>query len=331
MRAKPQSVLIRWLFCLLFLTLLLPGVVLAQSSAPLADLNIALWPEYDRPEVLVIFRGRVADNTPLPAALTFKLPATTETLHAIAYVDEGQGTLLNIEEYDFTEGADGRTLSFTTPNRQFQFEYYASDVLSINGNVRDLSFSFAPSADIANFTLELQQPSTAQAFTSDPPPSDTQARQDGLVYAFYELGSLSAGEVRSLQVSYTRSTDELSVNTLGGVSIPTSAEQAPVEVGRGGLKDSLGPILIAAGVLLFTGAIFYWFWGQRGVVIPEPASRRQAERQPRPSRTKKVRPSRSPRPPVADETLAPYCHRCGTKLRGDARFCHACGAERRTG
>lgn len=97
MRAKPQSVLIRWLFCLLFLTLLLPGVVLAQSSAPLADLNIALWPEYDRPEVLVIFRGRVADNTPLPAALTFKLPATTETLHAIAYAREEQEATATID------------------------------------------------------------------------------------------------------------------------------------------------------------------------------------------------------------------------------------------
>lgn len=329
MKLKIRSILIRCLVLSLLLTPLLAGVAQAQSSTPLAELNISLWPEYDRPQqVLVLFRGKVADDVPLPAQVSFTLPATVQALNAVAYLDEAQGTLLNISEYDFADGADGKVLSFATPTRRFQFEYYSSDLLGINGSVRDISFSFTPSTDVAHLTLELQQPTKAQAFTSDPPPSTTETGQDGLTYARYQVGAVSAGDSYSLRASYTRSTD----NPSAGISVPSSPEQAPVEIGGGGLKDNLGPILIAAGVLLLIGAFGYWFWSQRSVAVPEPALRQpspRSQRQPS-SRKRQPSPSRSTRRPASGEAPALYCHRCGTKFRDDAQFCHACGAERRT-
>jgi len=316
MKLKVRSIFSRCLVLSLLLTPLLAGVAQAQSSTPLAELNISLWPEYDRPQqVLVLFRGKVADDVPLPAQVSFTLPATVQALNAVAYLDEAQGTLLNISEYDFADGADGKVLSFATPTRQFQF-------------VRDISFSFTPSTDVANLTLELQQPTRAQAFTSDPPPSTTEIGQDGLTYARYQVGAVSAGDSYSLRASYTRSTD----NPSAGISVPSSPEQAPVEIGGGGLKDNLGPILIAAGVLLLIGAFGYWFWSQRSVAVPEPALRQpspRSQRQPS-SRKRQPSPSRSTRRPASGEAPALYCHRCGTKFRDDAQFCPACGAERRT-
>jgi hypothetical protein len=315
MKIKAKTVLTRPLLLTLLLMFLLVGPGLAQSPTPLADLSIALWPEYDRPEVLVIFRGRVADDVSLPAQVSFTLPPTIQALHAIAYLDQEQGTLVNIPEYDFVEGADGKVLTFTTPSRQFQFEYYSADLLSINGDVRTLFFSFTASTDVANFGLELQQPTTVRAFTSDPPPSDTEVGQDGLVYALYTIGAISAGNSYSLQASYTRSTDKLSAE----VNIP-AMEQMPVEVGDGGLRDYLGLILIVAGVLLLVAAFAYWFWSQRAVVVsPRPSS----------SREKRLHAPRSAPSPAADKKLAVYCHQCGTKFREDGQFCHACGAERR--
>ena len=114
---KSQSVLIRPLLLSLFLMSLLTGTTLAQSPAPLEILNIALWPEYDRPEVLVIVRGQVVEEMPLPAPLSFNLPATVPALNAVAYLDEAQGTLLNMPDYELTEGADGQVLSFSTPSQ----------------------------------------------------------------------------------------------------------------------------------------------------------------------------------------------------------------------
>ncbi len=329
MMSKPQLVLIRYFPLSLLLISLLTGTALAQSPAPLEILNIALWPEYDRPEVLVIYRGQIAEDVPLPAQVSFDLAAGVEDLNAVAYLDEAQGRLLNVPEYELVEGADGKTLSFATPGRQFQIEYYSDDILSRDGDTREISVSFTPSAEVADLSFELQQPTAASDFTSDPPPSDTQVRQDGLAYALYDLGGVSPGESRSLQASYTRGTDELSADASEGINLPSPAEQTPVELGGGGLQDYLGPILIAAGVLLLTGSLVYWFWSQRSVVVPDPAARQPSSQTRRPARRKKPRIAPSTTPPAKNETLAAYCHRCGTKFREDAHFCHACGAERR--
>ncbi len=329
MGIRPRQILIRCLLLSFVLPLLLVGPGFAQVTTPLVDLKIALWPEYDRPEVLVIFQGRVAEEVPLPAPLSFDLPGTVQTLNAVAYLDEAQGTLLNLPDYEVVDGADGKVLSFASPGRQFQFEYYSNDMLNLDGRDRDLSFSFTASIEVANLTFELQQPTTAQTFTSDPLPSTTRVKQDGLAYALYEVGRVSPGDSRSLQASYSRGTDQLSVNALAGVNVPSSPEQTLIVVGARGLKESLGPILIAVGVLLLTGSLFYWFWSQRAVVVPEPAPRqRSAPPRQAPRKRKKIVSGRSP-PPTENQSLAAYCHRCGTRFRDDARFCHACGSERR--
>lgn len=325
---KHGANIFRSLFLSLFLAPMLAGLALAQPPTPLEALTIALWPEFDHPEVLVIYQGQVADEVPLPATLNFILPADVEAPSAVAYLDEAQGRLLNIEDYEFTEGTGGKVLSFATPSRQFQFEYYGDGMLSRDGDTRELSFSFTPGTEVASLSFELQQPTAAGDFTSDPQPTTTQSRGDGLTYALYDLGLVPTGETRALQASYTRATDELSVNTLASVNVPSPSEQPPVEVGGGGLQDYLGPILIGVGILLLTASLLYWFWSQRSVVVPEPASRGSSTQSRRP-RKRKPGVSKSTPSPAEDEKLAAYCHRCGTKFREDGLFCHACGAERR--
>lgn len=326
MKSRTRLLLQRLLLSLL-LALLLASAASAQSPTPLDVLNLALWPEYDRPEVLVIYHGQVAENVPLPAQVSFTLPASVESLNAVAYLDEAQGRLLNIPDPVFVEGADGKLLSFATPGRQFQFEYYDDEMLSQDGQVREISFSFTPSTQVANLSFELQQPAATQGFTSDPPPSETQNRQDGLTYALYDLGPVSPGTTHSLQANYTRDTDQLSAD-LASVNLPSPAEGGPVDVGGGGFQDYLGPILIAVGVLLLTGSLVYWFWSQRSVAMPE-ASARPSGRSRQPARTGRSAVSKTTPPPAKENKLAAYCHRCGTKFREEAYFCHACGAERR--
>jgi hypothetical protein len=328
MMPKVKSILVRPLLLSLFTISLLTSATMAQSPAPLELLNIALWPEYDRPEVLVIYRGQVAEDVPLPAQVSFNLPEDVEALNAVAYLDEAQGRLLNLPEHELIDSADGKVLSFATPSREFQFEYYSDGILSRDGDAREVSFSFTPTAEVAALSFELQQPTGTSHFTSEPPASDTEARQDGLTYAFYDLGAASTGASRSLQASYTRDTDQLSAESLVTVNVPSSAEQATVEAGGGGLQDYLGPILIVVGVLFLTGSLIYWFWSQRSVVVPEPTPRPSPARTRRPSTKKKPSTTKSP-PPAKDEKLGAYCHRCGTKFRDDALFCHACGSERR--
>jgi hypothetical protein len=326
MQAKTACVLIYRLLLSLVLAALLAGPALAQSPTPLSDLTIRLWPEYDRPQLLVIFRGTVAESVALPASLSFTLPADVQTLHAVAYLDETNGTLVNIEPYNFVAGAGGKVLSFATPGRQFQFEYYSDTMLTMNGDQRQLRFSFAASADIARLNLELQQPTAAQSFTSTPLPSATHVESSGLTVAQYDAGPLAAGGSYSLQASYSRSSNAPSV----GVNIPSSSQVPPVEVGGtpgSWLRENLGLIFVAAGLLLLSGALVYWFWSRRAEVVVEPPRRASS-----PRRRPRAAP-RPARPPAEEQGEAPagYCHRCGAPFRDDeARFCYACGAERRS-
>jgi hypothetical protein len=325
MQAKTACALIYRPLLLLVLASLLAGPVLAQSPTPLSDLTIRLWPEYDRPQLLVIFEGTVAESSALPASLSFTLPADVQTPHAVAYLDETSGKLLTIK-YDLVEGPNGKVLSFASPGRQFQFEYYSDTMLTTNGSQRRINFSFTASADVARLNLEVQQPTAAQSFTSTPPPSSTQVESSGLTVARYDAGPLAAGSSYSLQASYTRSSNAPSV----GVNIPSSSQIPPVEVGGAPgiwLRENLGLIFVAAGLLLLTGALIYWFWGRRAEVVVEPARHAPLPR-------KRSRAGHRPARPAAEEKVgarAGYCHHCGAPFRDDeARFCYACGAERRS-
>jgi hypothetical protein len=330
MQAKTACALVHRLLLSLVLALLLAGPVLAQSPTPLSDLTIRLWPEYDRPQLLVIYHGTVADGVALPAPVSFTLPADIQTLHAVAALDETSGTLVNIDAYNFVAGSGGKVLSFASPGRQFQFEYYSDTMLTRNGDQRQLKFSFTASADIAQLNLELQQPTAAQSFTSNPPPSATQVGSSGLSVAQYAAGHLAAGGSYSLQASYTRNSNVPSV----GVNIPSSPQVPPVEVGGGALaapgvwlRENLGLLFVVAGLLLLTGALVYWSWSRRAEVVlepprPAPSPRRRSRAAPRPAR---------PPAAVQAQARAGYCHRCGAPFRDDeARFCYACGAERRS-
>jgi hypothetical protein len=327
MRRKLQLVISGALLASLCISTALTGLAHAQLPTSLSQLTIALWPEFDQPSVLVIYRGTVPEDVSLPAPLSFKLPSSVSAVHAVAYLDQEQGNLVNIPQYDFSDSGDGKVLSFSTPARSFQFEYYSSAILSLNDNTRNISFSFTPSANVDTLAFELQQPVGTENFNSQPSPSSTEVRQDGLTYDVYDLGGASANETYSLNVSYTRTSDQLSAESLSPANVSPATEQKPVEVGGGGLQDNLGPMLIGFGIILLFGSLGYWYLSQRSVV-PEPAGRQPTSRAQR-SRRRKPSDVRSPRPSGGDQQLAAYCHRCGAKFREDARFCHVCGAERR--
>ena len=317
----------------------LPG--LAQSpvptplgdNTPLARLEIALWPEYDQPEVLVILHGWVPEGQALPAPVVLRLPADVAVLNAVAYLDPTRNALISLKQYDLVKDTSGQLLRFDTPARQFQVEYYSRAMLERQDSTRTLTFSFSTQTDIADLEIEVQQPSGTQEFTSEPTPDDTQTRADGLAYAVYHLGPMAVGTSRSLRVSYTRDSDQLSRDMLhsaaqggvqpgAGLSIPAPSQETAIEVGGDGLSAMLVPALVALGGLLVGVAVGYWAWSRR------PAGARGVHQ------TDRARSLTSPAgrglPARSNRPLAAFCHRCGTRFRDDAAYCHACGAERRS-
>jgi hypothetical protein len=70
----------------LLLSLAKDGLVQAQGEAVvLSQLRIDLWPEHDRPNMLVIYKAVLGSDVTLPVSLTFRIPAAAGEPNGVAY------------------------------------------------------------------------------------------------------------------------------------------------------------------------------------------------------------------------------------------------------
>src|SRR5690606_36738597 len=112
----------------------------AQSPAEtIANLTVDLWPDYDRPGVLVLLTGMLSEDTPLPAILTVPLPAGA-TLNAVARISSEN---VMVDDIDYTVTESG--VALITPDRRFRIEYYAP-YETVGGERR---YHFTWEADVA--------------------------------------------------------------------------------------------------------------------------------------------------------------------------------------
>lgn len=335
-------------FCVLLIGLLLPlywSAAQAQSSPKFTNLLVELWPEYDRPEMLVIYRGELDPNTQLPAVLIFRLPGYIEEMHAVAVEQGGNLVDANPDSVELVAEGDEMIFTFATPSRRIQFEYYDPVILNKQGQTRQFDFEFTAPAEIDLTTFELQEPFGATDFSATPPPDESFLGANGLRYNNLEVAGLAAGDTFSLTATYQRATDELSTEAFnrdtGALSGPPSSEPVNLdESSRGGALESqnfsLGYLLIGAGLLLMVGTGVYWWWSSRirtepGLgPAPAKSNRRPARRRQRTATSRReVRKAAVPSSSQAEES-AGFCYRCGAALRPAANFCHICGAERRS-
>jgi hypothetical protein len=305
---------------LILLALLLASVagsVQAQAEPALEGLEIALWPEYDRPEVLVIYRGLLSADVPLPAPIEISVPARVGQPTAVAYVDEA-GQRFN-QQYTTRVEGDLLIVAFELGTTAFQLEYYDALPADTAGK-RTYTFGYAADYDSAALNLEFQQPPAAQGFVLNPPPDTVIVGGDGLSYHLLQAGAVSAGDTREWTFSYVKGNADLTVASLVQPEAPTAS--SPTTTGAGG-DSTIWIFLVAFVVLIAVGGTGYWL-GNRTQPVARTA-------QPAPSRQKRRgsgRGDRAPRPSVVSGSR--FCHRCGAELRPDSTFCHQCGTSVRS-
>lgn len=290
----------------------LVGPVLAQESPALATLDISIWPEYDRPEVLVIYRGQLDSGVSLPVSLEIAVPARVGEPTAVAYVDEN-GERLN-QQYTTRVEGDSLIVSFQLISQAFQLEYYDTLPIDSDGR-RAYTYTFAADYATTEVNLEFQVPPTAQGFEIAPPADTQVSAGNGLTYHLVEAGTLAAGDTLEWTMSYLKDNDELTE-----AGLVQAAPSAPTPAPAGGTGDSTVWIfLISFVALIGVGVTGYWL-GHRTQVG---AGGAQPARQPR-KRRGSGQGAQSPRPPLRGR--ARFCHQCGADLRSDSAFCHSCGA-----
>lgn len=308
----------RLLLTLAFALVLLAGAALAQEAPTLASLDLSFWPEYDRPEVLVIYRGELDADASLPVQLEIAVPARVGQPTAVAYVDE-MGQRLN-QPYTTRVEGDLLIVSFELSTDRFQLEYYDALPTDTEG---ERTYTFTYTADYATTALnvDVQQPPTAGSFVLTPAPDAVVVGDDGLTYHLAEAGAMAQGDTREWTFSYVKDNTDLSADSV----VPAPVETSPSDPTSGGAADSTVWIfLIAFVALVGVGATGYWL-GHRTQAASravEPVRRPQKRRG-----SGKGQQSPQSKPQVAIDQETCFCHQCGTELRSDSAFCHVCGTQ----
>ena len=291
----------KWLLILaLGVFLIFPSPALAQGGITLDKVEIQLWPEYDRPNMLVIFEFTASKNTALPAQVTFHLPKDANVIAAAFY---DNGALLNANYTPGAQDGNWQTLTITIDTATtYRFEYYQP--ISFAGRTRRFSYLWNADYAVKDLHIKVREPVDTISLSSGPA---LEKMQEGET-TFYsgKPMSLAAGEQVTLNLQYEKSSDTLTV--------PASQVQtAPIDrttSGRSLLNSYLPYILSGVGGILIIGGLLYYFLSNRG-------------------RPQKPRRRIRPLSKIESEASASHCHQCGTRAKPGDRFCRVCGTRLR--
>jgi hypothetical protein len=288
---------------------LVSSVVMAQNPVSLSNLEVDLWPEYDRPSVLVIYRVTLSPDVSLPADLTLRIPAAAGEPNAVA-AKQPDGSLVNVDHERVIKG-DWAEISFTATLPELQLEYYDPNITR-DGTTRRFEYRWPGDYSVQAMQVQVQQPLGASNLRTSPSLGNQVTGADGLEYYKANIGALSAGQEFEISVEYEKATDSL---TAAGLQVQPSAPMADTASSwRSQISAALPWGLLVLGViLLFGGAAWYWQSGKRGEGSKQPRRRRKAD--------------------AVAEKPAPeghiYCHSCGKRAGPGDRFCRACGTRLR--
>jgi len=308
----------RILFTLVLFWVLMAWPVQAQDGPTISTLDVSVWPEFDRPEALVIYRGVLAPDITLPAPVEIRIPARAGEATAVAYVDTG-GQRFNQQHTTRVEG-DWLVIAFTLETPGFQLEYYDPIEVSSSGE-RTYVYTLLADYPIAQFELDAQVPPTAEDFALDPAADSVVVEADGLTYHLVQAQELAQGDELSWTLGYQKDNEDMTVAlfaepTAQAPVIPPATD-SPTDLSG---DSTIWIFLIAFVALVGVGAVAFWL-GRR---TQAPA----AEALPQSTKQKRRGSGRGPLPSSsldsADGGL--FCYKCGTQLRADSEFCHKCGA-----
>ena len=287
------------LMLLIFYMMMPMATGFAQNPVSVIDsLGIEIWPDYDKPSVLVLLTGALPADTRLPASVTIPLPEEAR-LNAVARIDGKDG---NMKDDIFSSIEPPGTLMFTTPDLRFRVEYYFP--YTVNKNQISFDYNWLADLTVNNFQLRIQRPTSAGTLNTKPATASVVRSGDGFDYHSFPVRIVPAGQSFSLQVDYKISAAQLSTENLPATNTSIQTAELPATPGSGfGINWALAAV-VTGGLLIIAALI----WST--------ASRRSSPsiRKPNDSR-------------VERQSRAEFCRNCGEPTDEGDKFCSGCGTE----
>jgi hypothetical protein len=290
----------RKLFILLIFFMLIPiAPGFAQNPVSVIDaLDIEIWPDYDKPSVLVLLTGTLPGDTRLPASVTLPLPEAAR-LNAVARIDRKDGNMKD----DILSSTDpsGR-LTFITPDLRFRVEYYLP--YTVNKTQRSFDYTWLAAVSVNNFKLRVQRPSSASTLYTEPATANVVKSGDGFDYHTFPARAVPAGQSFSLRVDYKMTNAQLSATSMPPPNTNMQTPALPAASSTGpGINWALAAVV--SGGLIIIVAVIWQIASRR----PSPKIRKPID-----SRVEK-------------QSRAKFCRNCGEPIDEDDRFCRGCGSK----
>ncbi len=300
----------KWFPVLVLLAaLLLPARVTAQNAIGFDTLDVSVWPEYDTPTVLVIYKISLTPETAFPAEINLRIPAGVGKISAVAVGNTAEAVSDAGVDYKFTPGTDFAQLTIKAQSRFIQVEYYDPS-LTKNGTQHQYTFEWQSNISINTFRFEFRQPLQSSNVSIVTALTNTILDADGFQFSELKQTDVKVGQKLDFQINYQRNTDSPSTSFLKVQSATPLDQTLPGQsIWTAYLPWSLGGLGLA---LLFIAGWIYWTSGRTNRASVASRKRHAA-------RGGEVASSE------ADGQQA-HCAQCGKRAQGGDRFCRACGA-----
>jgi hypothetical protein len=291
----------KWVSLLiLILVAALPSLAAAQGDVHISALDIKLWPEYDQPDMLVIYDFELTAQTPLPARVTFLIPAGVDVI-AVASLENGG--LVNVNYEGPVPAGEWQQLTILVDkNTSYHFEYYAP-ILTTDA-LRSFSFLWKGDYAVDLLSISVQQPPTATSLKGTPALAAS-VDTDGLTYHSVQAANLKPGEPFNLVLEYNKSDDKL---TAPSSVIEPSTPLTDETTGRVLLNNYIPYLIGGVGLVLIASGVGYYF------LFARRSSNETTRRRRRPASADGLGTSKDV-----------YCSQCGERARPGDRFCRTCG------
>ncbi len=299
----------KWIISLLAIfSMLLPSLVRAQDPISFSEMMIQIWPEYDKPSVLVIYKMTLSSSTSFPATLSIPIPTVAGEPNAVAE-QQSDGSLYSI---NYTREVAGQwsNINFTTTASTVQLEYYDPS-LKIDGASRQFIYTWPGGYAISQLTMQVQQPADATNMQISPSLGTGSPGTDGLTYYSEDIGAITADQSIQIEITYQNPSGTLSAQNL---PVEPSSPIPQSSISDINFKSALLWLLVIIGAGLIVGGSI-WFWR---------SGKQQPNRKPRRRRSRAEQIATQTEQKVEEEAV--YCSQCGKRASSGDQYCRSCGS-----
>lgn len=302
-RMKSKSHLI--IYLILFVSLYYSNVVLAQENPiHISTMKISLWSEYDNPNVLVMYKGSVSANVKLPVKIKFSIIPGVEP--HVASVTPTNDHIHDPFDIEIEEG--DTYVKFLLKERDFAIEYYYKAFPKLGSN-KSFIHNYKSYYPIKSFSYEIQQPISATNFITQPSSIRTVSDSKGILNHLVLTGGVAAGEIKTVSVSYFKSSKKTSLQLLENRD------------GKWSAYNIISTIVLVMLVGLLIKSYIKKGGGKRSK-IQRAGAKRAAQKVQSHNQERKIPAEKLE---YRSDRVPKFCSNCGEKVDVDANFCGSCG------